>query len=379
MVIILSDSVVTLHLDSDKLAYQNLCQDLYSRSKIGPVFYTLSTIITGFLADFHTSLSLPFIAAIVVLVIVAILRLISRPPENTKVSLDTSIKKHWILVFSCVLTWSSFFSWTIYQLGLSSAFIFGLVSTINFSTAIVHQYSPQLKRALFCSLFCLLPAAITIVLFSPQLEVAALAIFLYLPYLVFTAKNSNKEYFYHLNNKLKLEAALVDLEVLSKTDAQTGLYNRREFNHQIKSALNNSNQQTLGLILLDIDNFKKINDNYSHTAGDDCLVHVASVLKQVFTDEGDIISRVGGEEFAVILFRENEHSILNSANKLQHSLSSTICSANGHEISVTASIGVVCNEAEKDITVPHLYDMADNAMYRAKKNGKNRVEYAKPY
>lgn len=157
--IILSDSVVTLHPDSDKLAYQNLCQDLYSRSKIGPVFYTLSTIITGFLADFHTSLSLPFITAIVVLVIVTILRLISRPPENTKVSLDTSIKKHWILVFSCVLTWSSFFSWTIYQLGLSSAFIFGLVSTINFSTAIVHQYSPQLKRALFCSLFCLLPAA----------------------------------------------------------------------------------------------------------------------------------------------------------------------------------------------------------------------------
>ncbi len=129
------------------------------------------------------------------------------------------------------------------------------------------------------------------------------------------------------------------------------------------------------MILFDIDNFKSINDNYSHTVGDDCLIHVAKVLKQVFNRETDIISRVGGEEFAIIVFGKQARSILKSAEKLQHRLSSTACLTQGHAIKVTASIGVVFSKAEMKIEVPQLYDLADKAMYRAKNNGKDRVEY----
>jgi len=211
------------------LAYQYLCNDLFTRSKVGPVFYVLSTLITGLLADFHTSTSIPFITALGVLSIAAIIRLTARPPETGQASLDKFVRKHWVLVFCCVSTWSLFFSWTVYQLGLSSAFLFGLVSTINFSTAIAHQFSPQFNRALFCSLLCLIPTLLVIVLFQPLLQVAALALVLYIPYLMLTAKNSHKEYHHHLDNKLQLEAALVELEVLiadlylAKDESGTGL------------------------------------------------------------------------------------------------------------------------------------------------------------
>ncbi|TMO56441.1 diguanylate cyclase [Pseudoalteromonas phenolica] len=359
------------------LASQNLCNDLYSRSKIGPLFYVLSTLITGFLADYYASLSMPFIAAMFVLVITAIARLMARPPQNTKDSRDAFIKKHWLLVFCCVVTWSIFFSWTVYELGLSSAFIFGLVSTINFSTAIAHQFSPHLKRALFCSLLCLLPTLVVIILFQPSLHVAALALALYIPYLLLTAKNSHKEYFEHLNNKLQLEAALLEVELLSITDGLTGLYNRREFNNQLGRAFATSNRtkQAVSLILCDIDDFKKINGSYSHTAGDDCLIHVAKVLKNVFSRETDIIARVGGEEFAIIVLSDSENSAMKSAENFQQLLSASVCSTQGHEISLTASIGVVCYQAQTSIKPHQLYDLADSAMYRAKNKGKNRVEY----
>lgn len=359
------------------LAYQYLCNDLFTRSKIGPVFYVLSTLITGLLADFHTTAYVPFIAALGVLSIVAVIRLTARPPENAQASLDKFVRKHWVLVFCCVAIWSSFYSWTVYQLGLSSAFIFGLVSTINFSTAIAHQFSPQLKRALFSSLLCLVPTLVVIILFQPSLQVAAFALVLYMPYLMLTAKNSHKEYHYHLDNKLQLEAALAELEVLSITDGLTGLYNRREFNHQLEKAFAASNRtkQAMGLILCDIDDFKRINDSYSHTAGDDCLIHVTKVLKQVFTRETDIISRVGGEEFAIIVLDDNENSAMKSAENFQQALSASMCSTQGHEIALTASIGVVRYQAQMNIKPQKLYDLADSAMYKAKSNGKNRVEY----
>ncbi|MAD90162.1 MAG: hypothetical protein CMK64_10685 [Pseudoalteromonas sp.] len=376
-VVILRVLLVTMHNKKD-LAYQYLCNDLFTRSKIGPVFYVLSTLITGLLAGFHTSTSVPFIAALGGLSIVAIIRLTARPPENGQASLDKFVRKHWVLVLCCVAIWSLFFSWTVYQFGLSSAFIFGLVSTINFSTAIAHQFSPQLKRALFCSLLCLIPTLVVIILFQPSLQVAAFALVLYMPYLMLTAKNSHKEYYYHLENKLQLEAALVELEVLSITDGLTGLYNRREFNHQLEKALAASNRtkQAMGLILCDIDDFKRINDSYSHTAGDDCLIHVAKVLKQVFTRETDIISRVGGEEFAIIVLDDNENSAMKSAENFQQALSASTCSTQGHEIALTASIGVVRYQAQMNIKPQKLYDLADSAMYKAKNNGKNRVEYA---
>lgn len=376
-VVILRLLLVTMHNKKD-LAYQYLCNDLFTRSKIGPVFYVLSTLITGFLAGFHTSTSVPFIAALGGLSIVAIIRLTARPPENGQASLDKFVRKHWVLVLCCVAIWSLFFSWTVYQFGLSSAFIFGLVSTINFSTAIAHQFSPQLKRALFCSLLCLIPTLVVIILFQPSLQVAAFALVLYMPYLMLTAKNSHKEYYYHLENKLQLEAALVELEVLSITDGLTGLYNRREFNHQLEKALAASNRtkQSMGLILCDIDDFKRINDSYSHTAGDDCLIHVAKVLKQVFTRETDIISRVGGEEFAIIVLDDNENSAMKSAENFQQALSASTCFTQGHEIALTASIGVVRYQAQMNIKIHQLYDLADSAMYKAKNNGKNRVEYA---
>ena len=359
------------------LVRQFVCNDLFARSKIGPIFYVLSALITGMLANLHDPLSPIFGAALAILIVVAVARLTTRPPKNEPVHIEQFIIKHWCFVISSVVTWSAFYSWIVYTYGMSSAFLFGLVSTINFSTALVHQFSPQLKRAITCSLLCLLPSVLIMWLYQPSLSIVTFTVALYLPYLVLTARNSHKEYFNHLDNKLDLQAALAELEVLSVTDGLTGLLNRREFNKRLAVAMKISQrtQSGMGLILLDLDDFKTINDTYGHSVGDKCLIHATAILKRIFSRETDIIARVGGEEFAVIVQSNNEDEAKQSAKKLQEVFENTpyIDDTKTVSIRITASIGIAYYDSNESKSAEQLYIAADNAMYDAKNSGKNKV------
>ena len=168
------------------------------------------------------------------------------------------------------------------------------------------------------------------------------------------------------------------LSEVSARDALTGLYNRWFVMEKIESEINRSlrSGSALTLMMLDIDNFKKINDTYGHTAGDHVLQSVGKVLKdscRVY----DVPGRYGGEEFCLILPDTKVGSTPKVAERIRNRLEETAMDVGESSLVVTASIGIAGLEAGEGDTVlspSALIDRADRALYAAKRRGRNRVE-----
>jgi diguanylate cyclase (GGDEF)-like protein len=131
------------------------------------------------------------------------------------------------------------------------------------------------------------------------------------------------------------------------------------------------NARLLAVIMLDIDNFKQVNDNYSHTAGDQVLQALA-LLCQENLREADIIGRYGGEEFAILLTETDEDGAYLVAQRLRQSVAETPITTQHGEVSITVSVGIACNLGDNS-NLAVLLDMADTAMYEAKRAGRNLV------
>ncbi|WP_245614271.1 GGDEF domain-containing protein [Legionella massiliensis] len=172
-----------------------------------------------------------------------------------------------------------------------------------------------------------------------------------------------------ISNK-KLEASNEEIRVMSITDPLTGLYNRRYFDNALLQELNRAkrNKYPLGLILIDIDNFKFINDNFGHPYGDSYLVFVASVLKKSMRRTTDVLVRLGGDEFAVIL----SNIPITEVSKLCESIREEFSKENRHK-NVTLSIGLICIEPGQSTELNNIVSAADKLLYKAKEKGKNQT------
>jgi two-component system cell cycle response regulator len=162
---------------------------------------------------------------------------------------------------------------------------------------------------------------------------------------------------------------------LALTDELTKLYNRRYFNAHLDGLLQQSEEQNKSVVLLviDIDKFKNINDTYGHDEGDKILVDVAQRLTKSIRD-CDLVARLGGEEFVVVMPDARTGVGLQVAERLRNSMESrpfTLLS--GQEIPVTVSIGLACSKEIKNIDRAALLKAADEALYKAKRSGRNRV------
>jgi diguanylate cyclase (GGDEF)-like protein len=158
------------------------------------------------------------------------------------------------------------------------------------------------------------------------------------------------------------------------TDSLTALYNHGAFKERLdrEIKLAERNGDRVSLILLDLDHLKRINDTYGHRAGDECLKHVAEVMKRTVRDV-DICARYGGEEFVVILPQCSRENALEVAERLREAISSSPVKRLGQRVDqVTASVGVSTYPAPAR-TGDELIEMADRAMYLAKSAGRNRV------
>jgi diguanylate cyclase (GGDEF)-like protein len=168
------------------------------------------------------------------------------------------------------------------------------------------------------------------------------------------------------------------IKLLSATDHLTGLFNRQtldSYSHTaFKMALKSENN--LALLMIDLDNFKMINDQYGHLVGDECLKSTAAFLQSIRLRKGDLIARYGGEEIVIILIDSPIDRAKDIAQAICDGLMQNTVKGDNEDITFTASIGVAERCHNSASSVQALLHLADTALYKAKANGKNRVEIA---
>ncbi len=171
---------------------------------------------------------------------------------------------------------------------------------------------------------------------------------------------------------------LIDnMNKLAFSDSLTGLYNRRYIAEKLPVDLLNTalSSTHLSLIMADIDHFKKVNDDYGHVAGDDTLQNVAKLFFGCLKRESDWISRYGGEEFLICMPGADLEAAKKAAQRMRQALEDAVTVFEEKEIRVTASFGIYSPESTINESVEELLKHADEKLYQAKRNGRNRVEY----
>jgi diguanylate cyclase (GGDEF)-like protein len=178
-----------------------------------------------------------------------------------------------------------------------------------------------------------------------------------------------------------LKEANKKLEALSNTDGLTGIANRRYFDRILKQEWNRAKRakHPISLLLIDVDHFKRFNDDYGHLAGDACLHAFAREMSKVVRRGGELVARYGGEEFVVLLPRATVSDATEIARRMQQAVwSLKIPHAHVSPGMVTVSVGLATRVPAKRENATSLIHHADQALYEAKSAGRNTLWVASP-
>ena len=167
---------------------------------------------------------------------------------------------------------------------------------------------------------------------------------------------------------------ILELEEKSVLDGLTKAFNKANMNLILEKLLYNAlrYKDDLSLILLDIDHFKKINDTYGHLAGDLVLIELANIIRESIR-KSDIFGRIGGEEFLIALPNTKIVGALKFAKRLKNSIEKKEFIFDNKKIYITVSMGIT--SIQSDDSLYSFLSRADEALYDAKRKGRNRVEY----
>jgi two-component system cell cycle response regulator len=175
----------------------------------------------------------------------------------------------------------------------------------------------------------------------------------------------------------QIESKSKRLEELALTDALTGLPNRRAIEDWAATQLSSASRHGIPfwVALADLDHFKQVNDTFGHDAGDTVLKEFAKLLKKCLR-RGDLCGRLGGEEFLIVLTHTDKNNAMKVIDRIRTELSCAPVNFAGCTIGVTASFGLAGFEARQQAsTLSELREMADAALYSAKRAGRNRIEF----
>ena len=173
--------------------------------------------------------------------------------------------------------------------------------------------------------------------------------------------------------KAELEKYSKKLKMQATTDTLTGLANRRKITELLKEEikkLEEDNNNNFNIIMLDIDFFKKVNDNYGHPMGDEVIKKVSNHMQDKVGSDG-VVGRFGGEEFLTILYNNNIQEAALLANQIRSDIESKKIEFEGKQISVTVSMGIA--SSSETVVYQDLLNKADERLYKAKENGRNQV------
>ncbi len=182
---------------------------------------------------------------------------------------------------------------------------------------------------------------------------------------------SSDEFYCRVMQNVAMVEHIREMRETAITDPLTALRNRRYFFEmaQLHFARAKRNRESFAVAMLDIDHFKRVNDQYGHDAGDETLRQVARILKQRFR-ESDIVCRLGGEEFGVAMPDMSDAECFRVLDIFRKTLAETPIPLRGREINVTISMGVCCEMSD---SLESMLKTADKRLYTAKDSGRNRV------
>lgn len=265
----------------------------------------------------------------------------------------------------------------IFQLSKKQFIIIGLVPVLAYSIIIINDMNSQVEINLRVEIFQLLMLIIFIAIFAyvgNYLSVLRKKLQENRSGLIESHKQLTKK-----NEELEmiqreLESALNQLGQLAVTDELTGLFNRRQFTATLNKQIENAKKaaRPFGLLLIDIDHFKKINDTYGHLAGDEILKKFSEVSKLCLRDS-DFMARYGGEEFVVLLPNVTMEILMECSERIRSCVNTISLDNADKGKTITVSIGAThyhLNEPSEEVMA-----RADAALYLAKEQGRNRVVY----
>lgn len=173
----------------------------------------------------------------------------------------------------------------------------------------------------------------------------------------------------HLNYNIAL------VEKRANIDSLSGVFNRSYLESTCNEWLKEAKQTKASIhcIVFDVDNFKHINDNYGHLAGDEVIKIVGQTCEQALKEMDGFVARYGGDEFVIILRNYTRETVFKAAQQLFEALTDISVLADSRQLSITISMGMVCNQSIIANRFTQLFKVADQALYMAKKQGKNQI------
>lgn len=290
-------------------------------------------------------------------------------------------RQHWFLLHGSALLWGYAASLPLTVPSLENVQLISVMATIAFSTAASFNFPMQRWSAAILLLFIYLPS-LALMLPKPALHVELLVpSVLFLLSQLLALKRNNAAYHRGIDLQLQLQEQREQLDRMSRTDSLTQLGNRLEYSKlfPLLVAQARRSRQPLAFLLMDIDHFKQVNDRFGHMAGDECLRQFAEHMRQVFRRDSDILLRLGGEEFGVLMPGCPLEQARAQGESFRTQLEQTDIQVQGTTLRITTSLGLgVLDELDEldQGNADAFFNRVDAALYQAKHMGRNRLHEA---
>ena len=352
-------------------------RETLQRLRLGGPFYVLLWTLAGVAASLWQRSPMAFIAISLGFIGLTVVRFRVRalPEDSGEEAVRGRLDYIWLLLLVNAALWGAASAWLLMVAPEESARTVAAISSYAFATAFAHNFPMRLRHAFAAVLLLYLPTLAAMILSGARFELIGVSA-LYLLYVSLALRRSHAEYLQRLDLEDELRQQRDLFQQQSRRDGLTGLANRRRFSSALEewSAQARTQGAPLSLLILDLDHFKAINDQHGHARGDACLRAFADRLQVAFAAESELVARLGGEEFGVLLRRTSLQQAFARAEAFRAGLAADpIDAGDGVGLALRVSIGVAAFEPALHHDADALYHAADTALYEAKASGRNAV------
>jgi diguanylate cyclase (GGDEF)-like protein len=369
---------MTMVIDQQRLQKRAL-GDLSKRAKGGIFIYVPVWLIIAISHQLPEVLPVLFYFNMSILLAVAGVRLLhlyfqARPPE-----LSVLFMTDWLVytILFAALHWGLMAAWILFDDSAVEIRNLMIVATAGIAIGGATTLSISTRIRIFYPVLMFCPGILVLIYRgSSEGWILAGLVALALIFVHSTTKITNGDYWEAITNQIVAEDRANKMEQLSITDQLTQLNNRLYFDKKFDKEWNRCSRMKipLSLLLMDIDNFKEINDTYGHVFGDECLQLISSTISSELHRASDCVARYGGEEFVALLPNTAEPETRAIAEKLVRAVSAVSSKLENQKIQITCSIGGATASPNYQEDGEYLMKQADTALYQAKNNGRNQYQ-----